>query len=507
MERGTPGENAEYASGVAFLDWYCLSSHDAPPWYLVGAMRWDNIRDIIDSHQTGSFITIPGYEWTRDFDDNGNAGDGHRVVMATSWDPLLPILRSNDEAYDTSAELYRGMMARTSEFVAIAHHANAYKWWHVPASGTAAAITEAEKERYMPLVEVYSQLHGNCEQPAGFSNYTVPPTWRVPKDWGTTPDEPCYVVGGLAQGCVAGIIAGGDNHSARPGSHIYGSCTAVLTNDLSRAGLLEAFRRRHTYASSGGRPIMEFSLGDATMGDIARFGPGAADPVFSYRVVAPLEITDLRVVRVTFGAWSDIDIPFNPGATEASGTFTDEDFDPNWDFADYYLVAEYKNDRSHYVYQEENEDDKNDRAWTSPIFLLPEETVVIDSGDYDGDGTSDIAIFREDSGLWAVKGVTRAYFGSGGDIPVPGDYTGDGKTDLGIFRESSGLWAIRGVTRVYFGSSSDRTVPGDYDGDGSCDIGIFRPSSGLWAVRSVTRGYFGGSGDRPVPGYYSGGAR
>jgi len=31
----------------------------------------------------------------------------------------------------------------------------------------------------------------------------------------------------------------------------------------------------------------------------------------------------------------------------------------------------------------------------------------IDSGDYDGDGTSDIAVFRASSGLWAIKGVTR----------------------------------------------------------------------------------------------------
>jgi|GEM_PF-1514646 len=130
---------------------------------------------------------------------------------------------------------------------------------------------------------------------------------------------------------------------------------------------------------------------------------------------------------------------------------------------------------------------------------------ILESGDYDGDGRDDIAVFRGSTGLWAVRGVTRAYFGGFTDLPVPGDYDGDGKSDIGVFRSATGLWAVRGVTRLYFGSSSDTAVPGDYDGDSRCDIGIFRPASGLWAIRTVTRVYFGGSGDDPVPGSYGGG--
>ncbi len=130
--------------------------------------------------------------------------------------------------------------------------------------------------------------------------------------------------------------------------------------------------------------------------------------------------------------------------------------------------------------------------------------LVLDGGDYNGDGTSDIAIFRGSNGMWSVRGVTRAYFGSSSDLPVPGDYNGDGATDIGIFRPGSGLWGIRGLTRIYFGSSSDIPVPGDYDGDGTCEVGIFRDSSGLWSIRGVSRAYFGTSGDLPVPGDYDG---
>ena len=103
--------------------------------------------------------------------------------------------------------------------------------------------------------------------------------------------------------------------------------------------------------------------------------------------------------------------------------------------------------------------------------------------DYDGDGTSDIAIFRSASGLWAVRSVTRVYFGALTDETVPGDYDGDRTTDIGVFRPSSGLWALRSVSRIYFGGPADETVPGDYDGSGTWSVGIFRPTSGLWAIR------------------------
>ena len=124
--------------------------------------------------------------------------------------------------------------------------------------------------------------------------------------------------------------------------------------------------------------------------------------------------------------------------------------------------------------------------------------------DYDGDGTSDIAVFRGITGLWAVRGVTRAYFGGTDDQPAPGDYNGDGTTEISIFRHTSGLWAIRGVTRAYFGTAYDWSEPGDYNGDGTWDIAIFRRTNGLWAVRGVTRAYFGGASDTPSPGYFDG---
>ncbi len=127
---------------------------------------------------------------------------------------------------------------------------------------------------------------------------------------------------------------------------------------------------------------------------------------------------------------------------------------------------------------------------------------VLQSGDYDGDGTAEIAVFRPSSGLWAVRGLTRLFFGEAADQPVPSDYDGDGTDEIAVFRESSGLWAVRGVTRFYFGQRGDIPAPGDYSGGGTDSAALFRPSSGLWTVRGLTRTYFGGTADRPAPGYY-----
>ncbi len=130
------------------------------------------------------------------------------------------------------------------------------------------------------------------------------------------------------------------------------------------------------------------------------------------------------------------------------------------------------------------------------------------AGDFDGDGTSEAAVFREADGLWAVAGLTRLYLGQTGDLPAPGDFDGDGTGDIAVFRDGTGRWAVNGLTQITFGASGDWPINGDYGGDGTDEPAVFRPASALWAVRDFTRSYLGGSDDWPVAGDYAGeGAR
>ena len=123
--------------------------------------------------------------------------------------------------------------------------------------------------------------------------------------------------------------------------------------------------------------------------------------------------------------------------------------------------------------------------------------LIRQSGDYDGDGDSEIALYNNRIGRWAIRGLSRFYFGTTADSPASGDYNGNGTTDPAIFRGESGLWAVRGYTRIYYGTAADISLPGDYNGDGTTAPAIFRQDVGLWAIRGVTRVYFGSSSDIP----------
>jgi len=138
--------------------------------------------------------------------------------------------------------------------------------------------------------------------------------------------------------------------------------------------------------------------------------------------------------------------------------------------------------------------------------------------DFDGDGRSDISVYRPADGRWwlsrSTAGEVPITFGTAEDIPAPGDFDGDGKTDISVFRPSDGTWyrinsGNGAVAANQFGSSGDVPQSGDFDGDGKDDLAVFRPSSStFWILLSSNgevRSYLWGIGtDLPVAGDYDG---
>jgi hypothetical protein len=265
---GTAAQWFRYARDVAFLDAAALTDHD---WQLDPG-EWSRGIEAADAANVpGDFTALPALETNR---------FGHEVL----YFPEPSCLPASLVAAGGSTELWEEtdlgrpaatpapgparLASRCADSVLTVTHTSL-----APGMGTAFPLPAAPHG--YSAIEIYS-AHGSSE------------CQGCPRAFGPGPaDEP---VGSVRQaldnhGPMA-FIAAGDSHDGRPGNSRWGAWSGGLTGlwveELSRAGVAEALRSGHSFATTGPRASLEL---EEVVGGMR------------LRIVAPQDLREIVVVR------------------------------------------------------------------------------------------------------------------------------------------------------------------------------------------------------------------
>ncbi len=141
-----------------------------------------------------------------------------------------------------------------------------------------------------PLFEIYSSW-GSSE--ARWTRFPIT---------GANNNDPSYFVDALKAGARFGVIASSDDHATLPGAvhqhriqpyeeptqvdQCLQGLAAVRAKELTRPALFEAMRSRNTYATTMARTLLDFTIGDLSMGQ-----EGPADSQLKKKRTIRLDVT------------------------------------------------------------------------------------------------------------------------------------------------------------------------------------------------------------------------
>lgn len=225
--------------------------------FKVTRSRWEEVLELNRKYdRPGRFVPFAGYEW-----HSTNYGDYH---------VLFPDLDAELFLADDLKTLQQFVRQRGAIMI---HHHLANR------QGMRGANFETVSPDVTPLLEVYSEWGNAVSDRGPFPYIRHSPGGR----W--TRNTLQYR---LAQGDRFGIVASTDDHLGKPGAYPQG-LAAVLAPKLTREALFDAFRRRRTYAVTGDRIRLDFTLNGHQMGEALRF-------------------TENRNIKVDVTGWHQVDM-------------------------------------------------------------------------------------------------------------------------------------------------------------------------------------------------------
>jgi hypothetical protein len=210
---------AAYARDLAGVDAICHQGND----FQITPEGWADFQRAFDAFDVpGRFVFLPGYEWSGNTALGGDRNvifpDSGRTIRRSCHALVESLADEATDALDARA-LHAALRAEGAPVLCIPHVGGRY-----------ANLHYAHDRLLERAVEVHS-------------------------DWGTFD---WLLDDAFAVGARVGIVANSDGHKGRQGaSHpgasqfgSFGGLTCLLAADLSRAGIFDALRRRHHYATT-----------------------------------------------------------------------------------------------------------------------------------------------------------------------------------------------------------------------------------------------------------------
>jgi hypothetical protein len=233
---GMPDELYRYAREITHLDFLAITDDVAPL-----SEGWKELQEAAISHYApGKFVTFKAFEWC-------SKRYGHRNTIFADVEVEDNYSR---QLFDGTIEDFWDFF-REKKVLIIPHHTFLWTNWD---------FYDSDLE---PVVEIHS-----CW---GTSEYPGNPGW----DHSIKPGG--GVQAALGRGYRLGIMASSDTCAGLPGRSVAnaerwnfhkekGGLTAVYAPELTREAIFEALYRRRSYATTGARIILDFSLNHYPMG-------------------------------------------------------------------------------------------------------------------------------------------------------------------------------------------------------------------------------------------------
>ena len=263
---GTADDYLRLTRQRALLDFAAITDHDveldAPD--LDVSDMWNRVRDAARRHHDPPrFCTIPAYEWSPARVTRSTiAPFGDHNIFYTEDD--MPLFMAEDPESNTLPKLYRKLEKLSREQVQV-----------IPHVGGAISNWDYHHPGLEKICEIFS-VHGSFEE---------------------------FGLSALEKGYLLGFIGASDSHSGQVGGFTpgnveghftHGGLAAVSVPALSRKNIFQAIDKRHVYATSGPRILIDFTINDEPMGSVIQTN---RTPVLKAEVFGTAPLLTLEVIK------------------------------------------------------------------------------------------------------------------------------------------------------------------------------------------------------------------